>query len=259
MEIDIRETVARFYDQEPDFIDDVPFYLSLKENPSCRILELGCGTGRVLMPLLKRCAFIHGIDMSESMLEICSKKLGQNQIPSNKAQTTLADIIDFDLHEKFDLIIAPFRVIQNIESDAAMTGLFQCIHRHLAEKGRCILNVFNPNLSRNRIVTDWTEKEERLCWETNFDEYRLVHHELRKTMDPESLVLYPDLIYRLYKDNTLMDTSILNLIMRCWYPDDFLSLIRSHGFSVTRTWGGYRGETFGEGPELVAEFTRKSA
>jgi hypothetical protein len=41
--------------------------------------------------------------------------------------------------------------------------------------------------------------------------------------------------------------------MRCHYPDEFEALIRDHGFTVTNRWGGYRGETYGDGPELVVE------
>ena len=42
--------------------------------------------------------------------------------------------------------------------------------------------------------------------------------------------------------------------MRCYYPDEFEALIVDHGFEIVGRWGGYQGEPYGEGPELVLQF-----
>jgi len=41
--------------------------------------------------------------------------------------------------------------------------------------------------------------------------------------------------------------------MRCWYPDDLLGRVAAEGFAITGAWGGYAGEPYGKGPELVVE------
>ena len=46
--------------------------------------------------------------------------------------------------------------------------------------------------------------------------------------------------------------------MRCYYPDEFEQLITGHGFEIVHRWGGYAGEIYGEGPELVIEFRESS-
>ena len=73
-------------------------------------------------------------------------------------------------------------------------------------------------------------------------------------MDKERLVLYPELIYRLYEGDVLKEEAVLKLVMRCYYPAEFESLITSHGFRIVNRWGGYQGETYGAGPELVIQF-----
>jgi hypothetical protein len=75
-------------------------------------------------------------------------------------------------------------------------------------------------------------------------------------MDRERLVLYPELIYRRYRDNELVDEAVLKIAMRCYYPEELLSLIAAHGFRVLNKCGGYAGERYGEGPELIVEFGR---
>ena len=47
--------------------------------------------------------------------------------------------------------------------------------------------------------------------------------------------------------------------MRCYYPDEFEQLINGHGFEIVQRWGGYAGEIYGEGPELVIEFREGSS
>ena len=77
-------------------------------------------------------------------------------------------------------------------------------------------------------------------------------------MDPERMVLYPELIYRSYRGNDLVEEAVLKIVMRCYYPEEFEELILKHGFKILNRWGGYSGEPYGEGSELVLEFGNDS-
>ena len=70
----------------------------------------------------------------------------------------------------------------------------------------------------------------------------------------EHLVLYPELIYRMFIAGQLAEEAVLKLVMRCYYPDTFERLIQDHGFVILNRWGGYAGEAYGQGPELVIQF-----
>ena len=77
-------------------------------------------------------------------------------------------------------------------------------------------------------------------------------------MDPETMTLYPELIYRTYHGNDLTEEVVLKIVMRCYYPEEFKEIILKHGFEILNCWGGYSGEAYGEGPELVVEFRSRS-
>jgi hypothetical protein len=77
-------------------------------------------------------------------------------------------------------------------------------------------------------------------------------------MDREKLIVYPEFVYRRYKDDKLIDEAVLKVAMRCYYPDQLLSLMTSQGLSIVNRWGGYAGEPYGEGPELIVEFGRSA-
>jgi len=81
-------------------------------------------------------------------------------------------------------------------------------------------------------------------------------HDVRRRLVEDPLVLYPELVYRRYAGDELVDETVLPIPMRCFYPDEFLDMIRSAGFAITASWGGYEGEPYGEGKELVVEFSR---
>jgi SAM-dependent methyltransferase len=215
----------------------------------------GCGTGRVLVPLAEECAYIHGLDLSEGMVAVCRKRLQAAGVAPTKAQAEVRDIANSVLDQKFDLIIAPYRALQNLETDAAVTGVFECIRRQLASDGSCVLNVFRPYADPDILRREWCTEHEKFCWEVAIKGGRVTCHDRRPRMDPDQMILYPDLIYRHYRGEALVDEATLDIAMRCYYPEEFVQLILDNGFRVLRQWGGYADEPYGRGSELVVQFT----
>ncbi len=254
MPIDLRAEAARYYDLNPNVFDDIPFYIDRLPSPEARVLELGCGTGRVSIPLAQACAYLHGLDLSEAMLDLCREKIAKAGLGPERIAVEHGDITDYKLGMRFDLIIAPFRVIQNLETDAQLAGLFRCIQEHLTPTGRCILNVFLPNRPREELLKVWGTDEENLAWEIEQEGERMTCHDVRRRLVEDPLVLYPELIYRRWRGDNLLEEVALPIPMRCFYPDEFLDLIRSAGFTITGSWGGYAGEPYGRGKELIVEF-----
>ncbi len=254
MKIDIRLAAAKFYDFNPNVPRDVPFYQALIPSPMATVLELGCGTGRVTIPLAPHCRFIRGIDLSPAMIELCRGKLTKANIPPDKVAVTEGDITDFDLGQRYDLIIAPFRVVQNLETDAEVDGLLSCIGKHLAVGGTSILNAFRPFYAPDELRERWLVPGERLNWEVSIEGGKVACYDRRIHFGEQQLVMYPDLVYRRHEGTTLMEEVVLPLVMRCYYPETFEKLIAEHGFQIVNRWGGYEGEAYGEGPELVLQF-----
>lgn len=254
--MNIREEAAQYYDIQSFPIDDVPFYLSRIPAPDARILELGCGTGRVLVPLAKASGFTHGVDSSAAMLSRCRAKLEAEGL-LRKSRITVANITDLDLGATFDLIVAPFRVMQNLETDEEIAGLMSVIRTHLAPGGTVILNAFRPSMSREEALRTWIRPKEQLDGETPMPGGgKLVRTHTRPRMRSEPLTGFPELIYRRYSaTGDLVDEAVLKIAMRFWYPDDLEKLVTDYGFRITNRWGGYQGEAWGEGPELVIGFT----
>jgi len=254
-EKDPRKGNSFYYDLDAEPLDDLPFYLQQVDiNKS--VLELGAGTGRILIPLAAHCKEIVGVDYSADMVERCEAKLRGLSSNAIRATMMVGDITHLDLLRKFDLIIAPYRVMQALETDDEVKGFFDTIRRHLLPTGKAIVNVFKPNREKAEMCKNWCQPHESICWEKTLpDASRVLHSEWYEKMDKERMVLYPQLIYRKYRGTQLLEEFIQMIKMRCYYPDEFQSLIQSHGFKISNCWGGYAGESYGHGRELVVEFS----
>lgn len=255
MTIDYRAEVAKYYDLHSNPYDDVSFYLPQLKHNAERVLELGCGTGRVLVPLAEHCGYIHGIDISGAMLDICREKLKIAEIPQNKAAVKVGDICDFSLDDQFDLIIAPFRVFQCLTSEKQICSFFGCVRNHLSPTGRCILNVFKTFRSPDEMEKMWSDETEHLLREIPWDGGKITVSEIRNGFQRDPLTIYPKQFIRRFEGDKVVDDAFFEITLRCYYPDEFQQLIVNHGFTITRRWGGYDGEEYGQGNELVIEFT----
>lgn len=257
--MDPRKNTARFYDAVSHPVNDVPFYLErIKSVKAESVLELGCGTGRVLVPLAKSCKEIVGIDYSQEMLETCDTKIANAGLTN--ARVFRGDITNLDLDKTFDLVVAPYRVLQALESDKEVRGFFETIAKHLNPAGKGIVNVFKPKMSAEEMKKSWCRPGEIINQEIDLDDgSHLVYAFRQQKMDKEKLVLYPDMIYRRYVAGALVEEIIHSIKMRCYYAEEFKQLITGLGFSITGLWGGYNNEEYNVGPEFVIEFKKRNA
>ena len=115
---DLRAEPAKFYDLIPTTPDDIPFYVDRLPSAESRVLELGCGTGRVAIPLAAHCRSVHGLDLSEAMIRIGLSKVSAAGL-ANRVRLEVGDISSFELPQRFNFIIAPFRVFQKRPSLSA--------------------------------------------------------------------------------------------------------------------------------------------
>jgi SAM-dependent methyltransferase len=139
------EYFARFYDviyhQVRDGVDN-KFYLENIKNTNGKILEVGTGTGRLLIEALEMGADIYGIDISPSMLEVLKFKLTSD----HQKRISLQNIVDFRMNTRFDLIIAPFRVFMHLTDKDDQMSALNNVYKNLNPGGKFIFDVFIPDL-----------------------------------------------------------------------------------------------------------------
>ncbi|GMU41798.1 MAG: hypothetical protein AMXMBFR23_26640 [Chloroflexota bacterium] len=132
--------IAPFYDLDfEDYHDDASFYLRLAEMHGARVLELGCGTGRIAVPLAAAGARVTGIDISEAMLAVARERAGDLRVTWQTG-----DIRRLKLRGRFDVVCAPLGTLQHMETLDDFVAALETMARHLAPGGIAVVDVESP-------------------------------------------------------------------------------------------------------------------
>ena len=143
------EGAAEFYDHVVPYATrgDVEFFVDEALAANGPVLEVGCGTGRVLIPTARAGVTITGLDVSAAMLARCTEKIAaEPEKVQQRIDLVEADMRDFELGKTFALATLPFRPFQHLLTIEDQVACLTTIHRHLEREGRLILDLFNPSL-----------------------------------------------------------------------------------------------------------------
>jgi SAM-dependent methyltransferase len=166
------EDVAARYDDEPmaDPGPAVDFLADLAGEGAA--LELGIGTGRVALPLAARGVPVHGIDLSEAMVERLQAKPGASEIG-----VTIGDFARTRVAGSFTLAYLVFNTIMNVTTQDEQVACFENVAAHLEPGGTFVIEVGVPGLQRlppGQTAVPFTVSPDRL----GFDTYDVVRQGL---------------------------------------------------------------------------------
>ncbi len=154
------EAFAAFYDDQfGDYAEKVAplllhFFSSqpLSETSS-RVLDLGCGTGRVALHFLEAGYSFTGLDLSPDMLALARIRCS-HLVAGRNAAFVQGDFSEFDLEDNFGLVVSTFNAINHLESRANLLGCFQSVRRCLAGGGWFLFDYHTK-----KGLREWTSSE----------------------------------------------------------------------------------------------------
>lgn len=139
------DRVARFYDHEQkDFTRDIPFYTEYAKQCGGEVLELACGTGRILVPLAKQGIIVTGLDASEEMLNIARRKIEIDQGIKKNITLIYGDMRTLSIKKEFSMVLIAFRSFQCLQTKEDQVSCLEAVHKHLSDSGLFILDLFAP-------------------------------------------------------------------------------------------------------------------
>lgn len=217
------ESYAEFYDQMYGDEGDLEFYLEQAKNAEGKVLEIGCGTGRIYLEMLEKGVDAYGIDLSREMLEKLEEKAESRGL---KPEVFQADMQEFDLDHEFSLVIVPFRTfLHNLTIDGQLAAL-ESIYKHLEDGGKAVLNFFVPDPG---YMADYGEMRETLDEDSGLEERRT------EEFDPvERVIEFESHIMRKGEEVASNETR-LKAITR----PEFELLLRQSPFESWQVYGGF--------------------
>ena len=154
--------LAELYDHIPAYNNrpDVELYCEFAKNAQGRVLELGCGSGRILIPIARASVEITGVDLSEHMLKRCRLKLESETVEVQKiVSLTQSSMTAFELNEQFALVTIPFRAFQHMVTVDEQITCLKSVYRHLQPGGKLLFDVVNVDLKVMHTMQNNNDEE----------------------------------------------------------------------------------------------------
>lgn len=124
---------------------DIPFWVERAKQARGPVLEAGCGTGRVLLPLLQAGVDAEGFDLHPGMIEALKKKAAAlGLVP----RVHVADMRDFTMARRYALVTVPFRGFMHLLTTEDQIAALRCLREHLEPGGSLVLDLFHPSFAR---------------------------------------------------------------------------------------------------------------
>jgi SAM-dependent methyltransferase len=140
--------------------DDLKMYRDFAMAADGSLLELGCGTGRLLVPLAGDGYSITGLDLSAAMLAAARAKLEAAHL-ADRVTLVQGDMRDFELSTRFALAFIPINTFMHCYDMQQQLACLRCVRRHLQSGGQLVVDVFHPDLqvlveSDGRLMSEGT-------------------------------------------------------------------------------------------------------
>lgn len=238
--------IAELYDHVTLYQNrpDVPFFVEAARESGGPVLEIGCGTGRVLIPTARAGIDIVGLDASPAMLDICRRELaGEPESVRARVDLVEADMRTFDIGRPFTLVTIPFRPFQHLVTVEDQLACLDSIRRHLTAGGRLILDLFNPSLE---ALTQPTGIESAPDSEYDMPDGRHVVRRFKiVSRDRTNQINHVELIYEVTQPNGRTERLIHEFSMRYLFRFEAEHLLARAGFVVQQVYSGYDKAPFG--------------
>lgn len=216
-----RGLVAEAYDLHPPPYDDEEFYRTRIEEAGGPALEIGSGTGRLVIPYVKAGLDVEGVEPSEEMAAICESKA---QAAGVEVTVHRQYAQSLSLKRRFRTIYIPVSSFQLIEDLGEATGALTCFRDHLEPGGQLLVSLFIPD---EQPDNEWPLGR-RLRREDG--SVILISHASRSHADRQ--LVRTTSKYELFRPDGLLDRTEVHFSSLRWYERaQFQQMLTDAGFS----------------------------
>ncbi|MEK3732073.1 class I SAM-dependent methyltransferase [Paenibacillus sp. FSL M8-0334] len=208
---------------------DVEFYLERLSNIKGKVLEVGCGSGRVLIPLLQAGIDIDGLDYSEAMLDSCRRRCKELDLSPDLYK---GEMHNFSKPCKYDAIIIPAGSFQLIEGRSQAIATLEHLNSYMKPNGRLMIDLFIPTDLNTNLSTTRT-------WNTPNNEVIIVEDKRIELnlLEQKTVSL---LKYEKWKDGRLTQTELQRFPISWYGKYEFELILERIGYKEIITSADYK-------------------
>jgi len=239
---DYRQVSAKYYDEAysaKEDLDDLKFYFEKAKSSSGPVLELACGTGRILLPIAREGIAIHGVDISLPMIKVLQDRLRREPKDVQELVSVLrGDIRNFRSKQQYPLVIIPFRPLQHMYTVEDQVAALETAAFHLEAEGQLVFDVFYPKFDNltSKIGEEFLELE----WIPKSDPSKVIRRYLRKeSLDKINQNFTATFIFRTYEGAKLVQEETEPLKMSYYTYPHLRALFLLTGLEIVEEYGSF--------------------
>jgi SAM-dependent methyltransferase len=231
---------ARLYDLDTvDLVDDLDFYTALARRTGGPVLEIGCGTGRVLVPLADAGFQVTGVDNDPRMLARARDRVERSGV-GERVKLVEADARTLNLYEHFALAVVALNSFLHFTADDDQIECLRGIRRHLRRGGLLVLDLPNPEPALlgevgGQVVLEWIRRDP----ETGAEVTKLRSQRVDTSRQLVELTLLFDEASKQEGGQETLLRRTYTLPLRYVYRRELELLLEKCGFAVESVYGGY--------------------
>ncbi len=234
--IEAMNRVARFFDADyAGYLDDLPVIQAFAQRTGGPLLELGCGTGRLLIPLAQAGYAVTGVDLSPEMLRIAGAKAESAGV-AERVTLVQGDYADAPLAGTYRLAFIVMNTFLHLRAQADQLRALRHWREHMAPGGTLLIDVFHPD------VHQLADLDGRLEWDKTWidpESGATVMKWVTRTVDLAEQTLHVTLIYdEIAADGSLHRTVVPFDIRYLWRFEAEL-LLEKAGFTLEALYGDW--------------------
>ena len=231
---------AELYDLVHVDINDIPFYLEYAERTGSPILEIACGTGRVLVPLAEAGYVVYGLDLSSAMLMKAKEKKSvlPEQIRKN-IHLVQGDMRDFQFNIQFPLILIPSSSFSLLLNSEDQIQTLKNIRKLLTDNGILIIDLLAPKYQY--LANDSCQVVKNII---NPITNSIIYKTDKMTFDHINQLMVIESTINEYDKNGNIHLYHLSEKLRYIFRYEMEYLLRFLGFKLEATYGTYDWKTY---------------
>jgi SAM-dependent methyltransferase len=238
-------------------VEDVEFYVELAQASGGPVLEIGCGTGRVSLPVAAAGVNIVGVDFSTAMLIKARERAAATKDPGGSFEFVLGDMRTLALDRHFPLVIIPARTLYLALTSEQQVESLRRAAAHLSPGGALAFNLFVPDPD---LIAD-TSREPFSMGETINPETGLrcllsaINHP-----DPIDQTIHSiQTVEELNDAGEVVRTVDLEVDLRYLYPSEVHVMLEQAGLVADQVFGDFNGGTLNEDSDEMVWVVRATA
>lgn len=235
--------IAAYYDLEhAEYRDDLDLYLNLALVTGDPVLELGCGSGRLLVPLAEAGHRVTGLDRSRAMLDRAQRSLSDSGL-SDHVLLHLGTMVEADLAPggPFGIVIVALNGLLHLPTATEQRAALAAVRRALDPRGQLVLDLFNPTPDALRALDHTLDHEG--TWLDGGD--RIDKFAARRTF-PSTQTIVTELWFDRIAHDGAVRRSATSYPMRYVFPAELELMLELTGFVEWQLYGSYELDPFDE-------------